>query len=797
MGATAFDRWLGTPSTLCFLRRLLAATGNANHYSLIPKRSGPIWHIRPYSDVASLESSRYEAPSATKARSRHSTANVPGNVAFEAEQSTVSHADIAERASRALWEHAEVAARRKQAQPGLDHHESRQNIRTWIDTIERRQRLDGFAGIHDVWKGMRYRGIDLPVIGPEADILWPMLLGACITAKFEKEQDNIRESILQHAKDLYTRSGALYPGLHRLVVGRAIQFKNKKLTLRWHEDFIKDFGASNIDLRLLAIDFARTLHSPDGKRNFSAIYKSSNQRNLYDPFMTALLLTGDDRFALRWHRIFMKHGDGPSAEMLATEAVQRMFRLDEDKSLPMLHRRPADLASPSIQGLQFPTLTRASMSTMVGEAHGIKPKEVSDTFVAKLFATSAFPLDMVLKGLGFFSIEELGPLALHELAIRSGSRDELVQRLHDLKLAGIEVGPSVYGQVLQKIAHDGPDELFDSFLASDQHPEAYDDLKLQGRLLAAFLAEGDLPRAHLALTALASGGESSNAAAWNVMLQHHVKAGQYRSIVLTLQQMQLAGVTVNNHTLVLMREHLLPPRALGRAPVHVEPSETENIRPLQVMTNVCMYAAQHETSVHHSIWVELLKRYGMMHRWDELENLVRWLVSWYSSRPNATRRARRLAEPSQLRLIFTGQMLQAIVTWGFNNAAERRLLGNKGTGARRLTVHGHCETWAQGVMLLKQLSSQGLYIAPGTVRNALLNRLWILFGPAWSLKASNEQYKEENELSLAHYVQHADEIWDRKLFDIRPELLQDTPGSTAKLMLAIFGPTRREAQVRS
>ncbi|EME45849.1 hypothetical protein DOTSEDRAFT_71521 [Dothistroma septosporum NZE10] len=796
MGAIAFNRWLGTPSTICFLRRVLSATEETSHHISRTHKQGSEYHARSYSDASADVVRRNKGGSRTELSRHHRLKEPEGEAPRNAPQTTLSNIEVAERATRALWEHADAAARRAHAQPVHANTESRQDIRGWMETLQRRQRLDGFAGTYDVWKGMRYRGIDLPVKGIEADFLWSTLIDACSGPEPSDARHELRKSVLEHAKDLYTRSGVLYAHLYRLVMRCAFRTRSRDRISKWHKEFMHSFGAPEIDLRTLAADFAATQNALGCQRGFRAVYGSSDQRNLYDSFIPALLLTGDDRFSLYWHRQFIKRGDGPSTEMFATAGVQRLFQLDEDKTLPMVHRKSTLQESILPRGAQFPALTRASMSSMVGEAHGIKPKEVSDTFVAKLFATNAFPLDMVLKGLSFFSIERLGPLALHELVIRAGSKSDLKDIFRELKTAGVDVGDSVYGKVLQQVVDDGPDELFDILVASDQHPEAYEDLKTQGRLLAVFLAEGNLQKAHLALIALSSGGASFNVYAWNLVLQHYIMDSQYRTTVSTYQQMQLAGVTVENRSLRLMRRHFLSPRASGKGPSPVEPSEKESKRPLQITTNMCIYAAQNGTPVHHSTWRELLRRYGMMNKWNELEHLVRWLVSWYSPKSTADPKAHHQVDSSQLSAIFTGQMLQAVVTWGFNNAAERRLLSNISIGAERSTSHGHCEPWAQGLMLLKQLSTQGLYVVPETVRNALLIRLWIMFGPAWTSKASNEQYKWENELPLAHFVHHADHIWDQKLFNVNPELLLPIPGTTAELMITLFGPIKRVSRKR-
>lgn len=138
-------------------------------------------------------------------------------------------------------------------------------------------------------------------------------------------------------------------------------------------------------------------------------------------------------------------------------------------------------------------------------------------------------------------------------------------------------------------------------------------------------------------------------------------------------------------------------------------------------------------------------------------------------------------------------MREAIVTWGFRNASQDRLLKldvDKDTGLS-------CEPWAKGLALLLKLSRYGIDTTPETAKAAFLMRMWILFGPGYSTKAVNAEVKLHNRLTLAHYVRHANEVWEGRLFPrLDPDLMNDDPANHPKLLVALFGRRRLVSQQR-
>ncbi|SMR48935.1 unnamed protein product [Zymoseptoria tritici ST99CH_1E4] len=697
-----------------------------------------------------------------------------------------------------LQRQADLAATQTQGELAIDQPENAGNFKLWVELLQYRQRIDGFRGVLEVWKGLRRRRLDLPVRGQEADILWGTFINAGV------ESDGLRAQFLrrvcEYAENLDERTCLQYPALHKCIVGRLLRVSPQRAP-DFHDRLVASLGTIHVDIRSLASDCANSQDHVEARNAFMQIYSRSEQEPMYDAFMTEMLKCEDEEIILSWHRFFIKDGDKPSLEMAATPGIRRLYEMDNGGSLPARLRKRIDKfesARAKEEILQHLPLTRAKMSTIVGDVHGIKQKELGDNFVAKMFATRAFPLDMVIKGLEFFGIEKLGPLALREMALRAGSFVEFSNKLTVVEAKGIVLDTSVYGRLVQKLTMDGSVQLFDTLIQSDQHPESCGDIETQELLLVDFLEKEDWLNAHLTLMGLSLSGQNGHARAWNRLLQGYIKQHDFRAIARTAQQMQAANMAFTKRTLTFMHRYVLPVRRIGRAP-EVSTGKPQWLEPLQFTTNAFIYAAQCGVAVNPLLWKENLKRYGMLHRWDEVEQLVLWLVQNYSAkaRPRPYKLRGRIREPKGvLQWIFNRQMRFALFVWAFRRAwhgvSDRYSTTFPPTSSVTSSSGRTCEPWAKGLLLLKRMGDYGISTTPELARNAFLTRMWILFGPAASTNGLNEKVRLHNTRPLAYFVKHANEIWDGELFDLDPELLKVKPQNQARLMVAIFGRRRLE-----
>ncbi|KXS98781.1 hypothetical protein AC578_9052 [Pseudocercospora eumusae] len=807
MGTTSFHRWLRTSPT-CLLRQALlepTTLRSSPRRSIATDRGYIFSQLHPNhveeEDVASRKRRGYHRPMCKELQARpaesesykilHKIALLTGDIAI--------FSLAGDQAFDILLSQANVQAMKTKLTSLVDKPEHRENMKLWIEILNYRYRLDGFDGVLAVWQDLRKRNIDLPTQGEDADILWPTFIHACVAEPMTELHEDYLTRILNYAKSLKSRRGNVYASLYACVIGRWLRIQSLERLEHWHSRLADFIEPADVDLSVLAEDFALNPGRPtilfEKKKDegsfeqFRTIYQHFKANGLYDHYIPQLLERHKPSTVLRWHKFFLEHADAPSSQVFAMPAVQILFELDGNMSLPMVHKQPDDDSKtrPVIDSKEAPVLTRSKMSAIVGEVHGIKQKEMSDYFVAKMFATRAFPLDMVVTGLSFFGVERLGPLALHEMAVRAESAGAFCTKSETLKGMGISISESVYGRLLEKVAAEMP-HLYDALIASDEHPEMFEDAATQERLLASFLERGDNVNAHLALLALSMTGQKENVKAWNRVLQHYILARDYRAASKLIEHMKASKMYLGGQTLSMLHRHFLPTRNVSKAPHNGLPEGAEDIAPLQFTTNAFIYAAECGVDVHYKLWRENIKRFGMLHRWEELERLVLWMASFYSTRGlrgHVTHDHGKhvLRTESLLELVFNTVAQKALIIWSHRIAGIRRVLK-----PRNESEKGTCEPWARGILLLKRLDKAGVKISAKVVRQALVLNMWTLFGPAYSKRNINRDVKRYNELSLAHYIKYANELWDGKLFDLDPSLYE--PSNHPDLLVAVFGRTR-------
>jgi len=742
-----------------------------------------------------------------------------------------------------LRHQADVMSLEKHGQLLVDEQEHKDNMRLWIELLHFRQRLDGSVGVLDVWQGMQERNIDVPIAGEDADVLWPALLNAMLDGK-KLEVGTSGWDPYAYILDLKARTGRHYDGVHPILVGSSFRTNLRKVQAL-HKNFVEADMVPADGLKRVVADAVRSATPAEAFKIFRKLYRKSSERDLYDICLSTALDMGQgmaristsktprdykpSSLALDWHRFLLSHGDGPSEATFARSDVQQLFDVDKDRSLPMKHAKkravkvPLAISSTSATARAltpaYAPITRASMSSLVGDVHGIKAKEISDTFVAKMFATRAFPLDLVINGLSFFSVDAVGPVALHELAIRAGSPIELCNKLNELRGMKITITDTPYTRLLRHLATEGLTDMYHALLSSDQHPEAYADTVTQENLLTSFLEAGNLTQAHLTLTCLSLSGSVQQAAAWNSIAQHYLSTYQHTLVAQTIQQMQRQKLPLARMTMIYLHRYLLPVRRVRKRPV--ESQRPKHTRPtfnaLDFVTHCAMYTENiareqclAEARVGPALWRELLKRYGMTHRWPQFERLVLWLADSFGGRlhritvaDSRNRRGFKLRRYSPLLLIFDQQMQQAIFNWGYRSAAVRNgLCSPPIPNNSEPSMHtsdsksDQGRLWYQGLYLLLQLRSIGVPVSTETVQQAMKVRMWILLGPAHSQVPFNEMVRSRNQVGLAEYITTANELWPSGLFSDIPSALlkaaQDgVEGAEGRLYLAFFGAYAR------
>ena len=323
----------------------------------------------------------------------------------------------------------------------------------WVESLHFRQRLHGSDGVQAVWKELRQRNVDLPTTGRSARALWEVFLG----------DNQILSDVVAYAEDLKERTTLFYMPLYESIIGRCFHESRFLDIQRWHHKLYEPFPPRDGAMRR----FASRADSNAFVEAFTYIYTRNHERDVYDVLIPRLCSRNLWRRALRCHKWLIKMKDFPTGTSMdsSLELAFQEVLLANGQTQRAKHKAAAD--SQDHDNMRF---SRESMNRVLGEVHGIQPKKMDDHFCARIFATKAFSIDVIIRGLGMFGVDEVGPLALREMASRIVDPEQISYNIQRLNEAGISIGQSVYSQALRKFADARRHDLIRALTTTDQHP---------------------------------------------------------------------------------------------------------------------------------------------------------------------------------------------------------------------------------------------------------------------------------------------------------------------------------------
>ncbi|KAK5999588.1 hypothetical protein QM012_005245 [Aureobasidium pullulans] len=736
----------------------------------------------------------------------------------------------------ALRYEADVCNRLRTPESGetrlVDQPQYLQNVNLWLELLRFRLRLDGQQGVVDIVQAMVQRQVVLPTRGPLANQLWSTLLWSAV--QYPKMFHHLYPFLVESLP----RSALLDIGLYTRLVGSLLRH-NPMFAATWHKRLQADALVPPAFVSVLAqfiTDVCGSTHKSRAIEAFKKIYTSAKVEHAYDKCMLPICRSLDFFDAVDMHTFFIRHDDHPSASIQAMPVIAHLtehsWLAKSNMKLSARSRftaqileaqygfnalKPAELDVPRAEATML-SLTRESMSSIVGDVHNIREKELNDAFCARLFATTAFSIDLIITGLRMLGLKAVGNLALREIAARAPRPADFTTTVDAIRTAGILVVDSVFSRALQFFAsRTDKHQSFEFLITSDQHPTAYEDRVLQKQLFASFLASGDHIRANAVLDVLTMHQPQPEHYHANLILQTYASSGQRASTMQILHEMRLHRIPVSDASLRVIQWTLLRPRLRSKRPVSQRHDEYKD--DLDFTTNVFLETMRTGQLFSPTRWHEILKRYGMDNRLETLERLSVWLASWYSGRIDIGDRAlsgslsrdQGLAEsqatvPSRddqhpLAVIFTPHLLRAMVAWGFKSEAwppepvTSIKLGHTANpgGSQDLgtEVSQIPRDWTRGLALIRNLDRLGVNIQGKALRREVKLRLWILYGPGRSTVAANRRAQKMNKLSLVSRVNEIHRIMGSNWLRL-PLTLRGRPDVNHWTMYrALFGQPRR------
>ncbi|RAQ63982.1 hypothetical protein COH20_000765 [Aspergillus flavus] len=686
----------------------------------------------------------------------------------------------------------------------VDDPSRRHDFTLWEELLRYRQRHYGDRGTLDIWEGLmtRVEGVQLPVSGDTADFFWQSFVDLGL------KQEVILKELADYAFELWVKTGRRWDRFYESIVGGFLERGLTQQAVEWHKrlrdphlscpnDILSVLKAAinssntNTSHTTSAIPWKPQRHLiPAGLRAFENICRATYGHKIYGLAISTVLQSNCIDHVPRIHKLLVGRGDHPQSYEEIQPLIEHINEYGSPQFIQKLHRYAS---------LRFPDQVEAisedesdSRDGLAGQSEDQQPeprgkawleeKPFKDDFGARLFATKALRFEMILSGLRMFGVTTIGPQSLREMATRAHGCQDIVDKLQELQNAGISVGDSVFARLLRKFATENRDILLSDLLHSDQHPDVLEDAQLQESLLLSYYVARDWRPYNLTLAIIGQIFEDKSDLA-NVHFRKFLAAGEWKMAIQVVDNMALRGATLSQESIDFIAERVLIPRAPGKPPRRDDIPATKEIK-------FVSHALRHGTSngdlAVTELWVEVLKRLGMLNLWDELRKCCLWLARQYSSSSITTRSI--VSHPKKsprdtgalselhgdplLRKIFSRNMQAAIVAWGFRTrvSQQRKWMVTQGGPYESMIP------WVRGLVLLRELEKNGVHLSVAWIRRACRHRLAVLYGRHGLVnRRMNRMLRHENPYSVVRVLEDINLAWgEPSLFGARE--IRDTKG---------------------
>lgn len=379
--------------------------------------------------------------------------------------------------------------------------------------------------------------------------------------------------------------------------------------------------------------------------------------------------------------------------------------------------------------------------------------EKQDNWIAKLLATEWIPLEVSLNTILAAGVANLQPLSLQALARRYETTAAIRSALQRLEQNGLDCQKSAYGRALFSFSTKNNYKFLNALLASDQHPAEYDNVELQRELINAARTAGDLKRHKFLRQVQEEYSVDPKIRRYNRKLLDAAISHDNAAIITTLDEMRMSRIPVQSKTIFSIKRHVLRPRTSGNRPVHnVSEFESHDIDFLIFILRK-IHSGGGFVSVR--AWREVVKRLGMVGRLKDLFRILAYLVKIYmptvKSRPGKEGEGKVADngmfahdlplshELHPLRILFNDTLQRSLVEWSIMYSLAEYAIsvgaGHTLTGGKE--THALKESMTRGISFLLAMRKKGIYIKDENIRNAVYQRLVIMYGTGYSERAFN------------------------------------------------------------
>ncbi|KAI1336146.1 hypothetical protein F5Y15DRAFT_395413 [Xylariaceae sp. FL0016] len=664
----------------------------------------------------------------------------------------------------------------------VDKTENHGDFALWCCLLDFQTRVNGDAGIANVWNGLWGRKSLYDTEGPLAPMFWRLMLEGAL----KSDDPKFLDSIWIYSEWMYNLHGAKWPHLYKSILAHFLRTHQHQRALQWQLRLTPNFYPGSEEFAELVKQFV-TDNELDERKTLRSIYAVNSDRKLYDKLIPYLYDLGKSQLARKWRRTLVLYDDLP---MTAIHARPFLRFLQGYYPNELLHDEEitatGDLDLDPIEDAQRPELSREFINRVHGGTFGITVKNYNDKLGAKWFASSWISLDTAMATVSALGIEQIGPLSLQSIALRDPSPEGVLRSISELGERGISTTDSTYSKIVRYLASTGDSELLLDILESDLHPDIFDDIDMQTQLLESETPDPRTRRLLLASRIVALGKLARQTA--NALFQTCFQHRDQEKLLRVLDDMKTGNIEIDHEQVTLVFDTMNSEYPNGK---HKQgslawfPAFYAPILQRFVAMDVPIPADR---------WREVLFPLIRTGRSSDCERILFELVQLFTTSrsvrpgfvpvhladiPESTKKHLSgvqnllgvyipLDLPAQrnslhpLHKIIDTKLVHTMIRHSFyqSMAVPSRPTHTVGRTIRKNTEDFYC-AWA--IRLLRVLCDRGAPIEASTVQKAVKGMLVQLYGTDVLTKKRTMRMKANNLLTLGQMKTLVDEAWGREL----------------------------------
>ncbi|KAJ3561525.1 hypothetical protein NPX13_g8911 [Xylaria arbuscula] len=640
----------------------------------------------------------------------------------------------------------------------VDKFENYGDLALWACLLDYQMRISGPAGVVQVWKALWGRKTLYDVDSPLAQMFWRLILDGALAS----DNPTFLEGVWIYSEWMYDLHGVKWPHLYTTVMRHLLRTHQHKKALQWQLRLMPNFYPGMDEFSRIIKEFVLDKEL-DRMNTLVSLYKISPEKNLYTDLLPYLFNLGQSELARKWRRVFILHGERPVVPTLVRPFLRFLSGYYPNDKLTSEELATLKL-TPMAKNEAF-QLSREFMNRVHGRTFRITVKNYNDSLGAKWFASSWIGLDAAISAVSAIGVNEIGPLSLQSIAIRAGNSEDLLNRISQLQEKGISVVESNYYRLIVYLAKKNDNELLYDLLRSDLHPEVFDDLNLQNRLIDSATDSSDWRTLRLLLVSKLVTFERSTRSVANSVLRLRFERRSQHGVLQILEHMKTRNIPLNfeeaSHIYdSLIEDYNLSQRCFASQPAAFYLSIFRQLKSMDVPVPLTHWRLL-MLSMARRGQVEDLARLGHKGTLEGVENLL----GVYIPQDIPTKH-----ESHPLRELLNGKLLTDLI--------ENAFIAHPGQGfqpnlsAQPYRGHSQPSQITKAIQLLRVIHDRGMWIRYRKLSFAVTNCLVAIYGPGPPVDTRRRLMRASNTLRLNEMKTMIDKAWGGSLLPPIEDLIR-------------------------